>query len=285
MSYIDDIAVTRKSCFTNDHLRLVKTFLKLDRKLKCKRLENARIALYGKAVSVLGIEKASVWNYRDNKSNRILVKAKADISPLVNLRVLPPVGSKASKNIQVVPLKKPIKKPDSKNQGKSTNESVLIKSVPTVAELQTESRRSPIRTYSSDFKAKLVDNHALCDTELLSDTQASESGSFQNESQEQSFSLKCDTPGLNKVETFSAESEIKAVGLVSENSLTNIEEPCDDSDEYKEVTDILNNITDETDGNIEDRYKIKEPGFFDMLSQFFRDFFRQYVFHGCCLTP
>ena len=124
---IDDIYMACKSCFTNNHLRLMKTFLKLERKMKRKRLQKARVALYSKAVFVLGVTEANVWNYRENKPERIVVRAHVHIPPLINPRVLPPVGSKASRDLQVVPFKNHSKCMDVSHGSKVNSETIHVK--------------------------------------------------------------------------------------------------------------------------------------------------------------
>ena len=102
---VDDICDRGKSCFTNNHLKLVKVYLKLERKRKRIKLEKARTALYKKAAVVLGIEVANVWNYKDNKPERKVVRNKQYIPELVKPKLLPPVGSSHPKKVKVVSLK------------------------------------------------------------------------------------------------------------------------------------------------------------------------------------
>lgn len=238
---IDDIYMECKSCFTNNHLRLVKTFLKLERKMKRKKLEKARVALYSKAVFVLGITEANVWNYRDNKPERIVVRAQVHIPPLINPRVLPPVGSKASKKIQVVPFK-------DRTRNKCTD--VSRKDV-----------SSKVNSESIHVKSK-------------SDGQA-DTGQSQNESHQHPISVSGDSASANvdKTAISPVKSVINDASLVSETQLIDLEEPCEESDEYQDVDDMLNDISDDGDGNVEDRQKLKGNGFFDVLLQFFKDFF------------
>lgn len=229
LKMIDDIYKHCRSCFTNDHLKLVKTFLKLENKIKRKRLERARLALYRKAHLVLGIEELTVWNYAENIPERKVVRAREYIPPLVQPRLLPPVGSKGSKTIQIVPLKRNPRLSVSLNEVQCTD--------------QFTSQVKPVEQMVASMNQK--------------------EGSQEIENSD----------GKN-ISGPSTQHSIVNATCSGDMQIEDLEESCRESDEIVEVEEILNNVHEDSNCNVEDRQKLKEDRFFDVVLKFFKEFFK-----------
>lgn len=162
---IDDVTKQHDGkCFTNEHLKIVRAYFKLERIRKVKKLSRARKLLFKRAATNLGLQNAVVWDEKNNKPVSLSVPKGASsfmLQPLPKIKPASTRGKTEKIKVKIVSVKQSTDVIDKKHR--DLDEDIKLKQTTRdetrSCEIKQEAKDEEVKTDPDDlYTQQVVDN-------------------------------------------------------------------------------------------------------------------------------